>query len=445
MHQPNSLQLTLQHAWITYSVQFLQGEMPSGSESTSINSALSTATASNTLSWVNPFNQPARVKVQLSSWELPGTYNLQLPGVQAVAQTQTIHLQRQHGMLGRKSKGAESTDDRDHGPSARITAESSSGSAEQATAQDAMAQQRGRLDSLESNESDADHLERASISAAPPPGWQEAMGGFLGDILNRTKPPDPPQQPDQPPQQPPPRPPVIPQQVAEVVVQPNAALQLPVSFCPTVLHESDAELSVTLVSPEIPAPQPLTWQYQVRGLAYMDTQGVKFEVKCKAKHSCDEVLAVPLPGLDSAAIAAIAGASKQDAASHGVTFTHELIVPQQHKAALASALTIERLNPLPLLGAAAAAAMGPSGAAAAADAPVMRYKLCFAPQKAIVAGVQLAVICSTGARWVYDVNLTVSYHCCPIRLLHWGSRCRSRTFYRFTCCCVKAPCNSMVM
>lgn len=368
----------------------LQGEMPSGCESTSINSALSMATTSSKLSWVNPFDTVATVKVQLSSSETAGTFSLLLPGVQQVAQQQQVHLQRQQGIVGRKSMRASS------GAGAASDGNSSGGEDEQSQVSEQPAASEG-LESETSAEDD-DRLERA-----PPAGLQEAMGGLFGSVLNKTKSIEGPSrasahhkhhQHHQPQ--------VEPQQVAEVLVQPNAAFQLPVSFCPAVLRESGAELSVSLVSPESPAPEQLTWQYQVRGLAYMDAKGVKFGVKCKAKHSTEEVLAVPLPGLDPAVVAAIASAAGQgDKPSADVSFSHELIMGDDDRAALTKAVSVQQLDQLPVYGSSA-------GAAAADTPPMLRFRLGFAPHKAITATVQLAVTCSSGARWVYDIHLVVS-------------------------------------
>jgi hypothetical protein len=161
------------------------------------------------------------------------------------------------------------------------------------------------------------------------------------------------------------------------------------------------------VSPEVASPEPLVWRYEVRGLAHADARGVKFAVKCKAKQSVEEVLPLPLPGLDPSVVAAAAAApaatdgtsqqQHQQQALGPVHFSHELVVPEEHKAALAAALRVEQLDQSPVVGLPGSEA-----------APVLRLRLHFAPQKAVAAVVQLAVNCSTGARWVYDVNLQVS-------------------------------------
>ena len=132
-----------------------------------------------------------------------------------------------------------------------------------------------------------------------------------------------------------------------------------------------------------------------------------------------EVVQVPLPGLGSLTEASTA------------TFTHELIIPDEYKSALQSALVVEQLDATPApapAGTAAAAAAAkekptkariglpktPAASASAASkdslsgAAVMRYKLRFSPLKALSCAVQLAVVRSTGGRWLYDVNLSVS-------------------------------------
>ena len=59
-------------------------------------------------------------------------------------------------------------------------------------------------------------------------------------------------------------------------VPPGGKLQLPVSFCPRLLREAEACLTVELLEPSVPAPAPLVWRFPLRGLAQADTRGVAF-------------------------------------------------------------------------------------------------------------------------------------------------------------------------
>lgn len=63
---------------------------------------------------------------------------------------------------------------------------------------------------------------------------------------------------------------------ATVAVAAGGALQLPVSFCPSLLREAGALLSVQLAEPAVAAPAPLVWRYAVTGVAQADTRGVCF-------------------------------------------------------------------------------------------------------------------------------------------------------------------------
>jgi hypothetical protein len=382
----------------------MQGEMPSDCESASINAALATAATSSKLCWLNPFATPARVRVQLHSMEQAGTFNLQLPGAEAMQQQQ----QQPAAAAGADRRGLQRSS----------TSSSSDATGHHGTdsmqADEQQAMTAADLDHLE--EDDYDQLERqpaqdAAQAVDPLAGLLAAATGTAPSWANKgssSSSSNEPhsraaagsrhhhQQQQQPQQQQ-----VVLQQVAEVTVAPNSQLQLPVSFCPQLLKEAAAEISVALVSPAVPLPEPLVWRYEVRGLAHADARGVKFAVKCRAKQSVEEVLALPLPGLDPAVAAAAAATSQQQQQGpmppSAVNFSHELIIPDEHMAALAAALTVKQVDQMPVVGVPGAEA-----------AHLLRLRLGFAPQKAVAAVVQLAVSCSTGARWVYDVHLAVS-------------------------------------
>ncbi|KAF6261116.1 hypothetical protein COO60DRAFT_1637017 [Scenedesmus sp. NREL 46B-D3] len=326
-----------------------KGEVPGDCESASISAALATAATSSKLSWLNPFATPARVRVQLLSREPAGTFSLQLPGAAAV--------QQQH-------PAAAVADVRG------LRRSSASGCSRTAAHQDVNMLQDDEQCELEGAEPDTlaegvDRLNRqpaespdvqggdalAGLLAAATgtaPSWAD-KGGSSGDVPRTQGAAGSRQQQRQPPQQQ-----VSLQQVAEVTVAPNTQLQLPVSFCPQLLQESAAQISVSLVSPGVPSPEPLVWRYKVQGLAHADARGVKFTVKCKAKQSVEEVLALPLPGVDPAATARsganAAATSQQQQVSGSVKFSSELIIPEQHKAALAAALTVEQVDQLPVVG-----------------------------------------------------------------------------------------------
>jgi len=84
---------------------------------------------------------------------------------------------------------------------------------------------------------------------------------------------------------------------------------------------------------------------------------------------------------------------------------------EQNTAALAAAVTVEQLDQLPVnsnAGAAGRSVNAGDAPASAGASPVLRFKLRFAPQKAMSSLLQLAVTCSSGSRWVYDLQLVVS-------------------------------------
>jgi hypothetical protein len=396
--------------FVAHHSSVMQGELPSDRESASINAALATAATSNKLCWLNPFATPARVCVQLHSSEQAGTFNLQLPGAEIVQQPQQPAAAAAAG-ADRRGLQRSSTSSRSDATGHQRT--------DPIQADEQQATSGAAADNLEGE--DYDQLERQPAADAaqaddPLAGLLAAATGTAPSWANKGSSSNEPQpraaaggrqhQQQQPQQQ------VVLQQVAEVTVAPNSQLQLPVSFCPQLLKEAAADISVSLVSPAVPSPEPLVWRYEVRGLAHADARGVKFAVKCRAKQSVEEVLALPLPGLDPAVAAAANAAATSQQQQQGpiglaslVKFSHELIIPDDHKAALAAALTVEQVDQLPVVGV-------PS-----AEAPMLRLRLHFAPQKAVAAVVQLAVSSSTGARWVYDVNLAVSGSCCSTLLV----------------------------
>jgi hypothetical protein len=224
------------------------------------------------------------------------------------------------------------------------------------------------------------------------------------------------------------------QQVTRVTVEPKGVLELPVSFAPQVLRQAAAQLTVAVLPvpkptadedaeereperrliswgkevPKLtcappPAFNPLVWRYAITGIARADAPGVKFAVKCVAKQKAELVLEVPLPGLDveQAAAAAAAAADGAAAAAAGISgayggFRYSLLLPDEHRAALAVAVTLVPLDAVPApsqsasvrgsscsSGAAAPAAVAScsSNASTVADASVLRYLLRFAPRK----------------------------------------------------------------
>jgi hypothetical protein len=111
-------------------------------------------------------------------------------------------------------------------------------------------------------------------------------------------------------------------------------------------------------------------------------------------------------------------------------FKYTLLLPEEHQAALASAVTLEALDAVPMPSTTAAAAgkgsssSSSSSSAAVAAAPVLRYLLRFAPQKALSVVAQLQVECGEGgACWLYDVNMTVSQHPGDCRWASCGGCC----------------------
>jgi hypothetical protein len=203
-----------------------------------------------------------------------------------------------------------------------------------------------------------------------------------------------------------------PQQCCQLAVEPQQELTLPVSFRPKLLHEACAQLIVTIIRLDGSASaEPMVSRYEVRGIARCEAPGVQFAAKCVAKGpGAEVVLKVPLPGLDvgqaeaaEASVAAVPPApleSVQQMVASGATggFSYGLLVPAEHRAALASALTLRPLDAAPVM----------SGSGLAAP-PMLLFQLGFAPQKALSAVVQLVVKCGAGGTcWMYDAALTVS-------------------------------------
>lgn len=379
----------------------LQGEAPTGSQTSSITATLGAAATSSSMAFTNPFDRPVEVEVSLSSVEAPGTFTLLLPGAAAPA-------------------GAAADE-----PDAAWAG-------------------------LDADADDAD-----SSSAG---GLLADAAGLLGAVAAAAVAEDQAKQPKQP----------RVQQVAHVTVAPGAVLEMPVSFAPQVLRQATAQLSVAVQpdpqvaaaaareaeareperrliawgkdgpksAPPVPPPavNPLEWWYDVTGVARADAPGVKFAVSCVAKQKAELVIEVPLPGLDVEQAAAAAAAAAEAvgapaAAAAGTSgalggFRYSLLLPEDQRAALAAAVTLEPLDAVPAPSpsgslrssscSSAAAPTGPAGASdAVAAAPVLRYLLRFAPLKALKAVAQLQVECGDGgACWMYDVTFAVGVPCC---------------------------------
>jgi len=56
----------------------------------------------------------------------------------------------------------------------------------------------------------------------------------------------------------------------------SSSLQLPVCFCPSLLKEAAAVVTVELLDASVVAPGPLVWSYPIKGSAQADTKGVTF-------------------------------------------------------------------------------------------------------------------------------------------------------------------------
>jgi hypothetical protein len=292
-------------------------------------------------------------------------------------------------------------------------------------------------------EDESEDSPNASSSGGIPGDAASALSAVAAAVLVEEKQKQPPQ-------------PVV-QQTVRLTVAPGATLELPVSFSPQVLRQATAQVSVAILpelmqpatsvseetaEQEAPRPRlgalsrwgpssaaaalapaaavnPLVWKYDITGVARADAPGVKFAVKCVAKQKAEQVLQVPLPGLDVEQAAAAAAAAKAQAGSAAATpgvsgslggFRYSLLLPEEHRAALVAAVSLEALDAVPVPAASPTVKPGSgSSSAAVAGASVLRYLLHFAPQKALNAVAQLQVECGEGgACWLYDVTLSVS-------------------------------------
>lgn len=378
----------------------LQGEAPTGSQTSSISATLGAVATSSSMAFTNPFDRPVEVEVSLSSVEAPGTFKLLLPGAAAPADADA--------------------DERD-----------------------------AAWAGLDADAEDAD-----SSSAG---GLLADAAGLLGAVAAAAVAEDQAKQPKQPRVQQAAHVTVAPGAVLELPVSfapqvlRQAAAQLSVAVLPdpqaaaAAAREAEArEPERRLIAwgkdgpktaPPVPPPtvNPLVWRYDVTGVARADAPGVKFAVSCVAKQKAELVIEVPLPGLDveqAAAAAAAAAAGAPAGAAAGTSgalggFRYSLLLPEEQHAALAAAVTLEPLDAVPApspsaslrsssCSSSAAAPTGPAGASdAVAAAPVLRYLLRFAPLKALQAVAQLQVECGDGgACWMYDVTFAVSLPCC---------------------------------
>lgn len=161
-----------------------------------------------------------------------------------------------------------------------------------------------------------------------------------------------------------------------VVVNPGAALQVPISFSPLVHQEHAGELQVSY-DPGLDEDDVLIWRYPVRGLAEVQHMGVLYRFNGKARVPMDEEVQVQLPGLGRL--------------RDGETFSHELEIAGEGGAALAKAIKVV-----------------PVKTVLHSPTDKLVYRMQLTPAAAISRNVTFIVRMASGGRWRFDVRLEVA-------------------------------------
>ncbi|MEW5311269.1 MAG: hypothetical protein WDW38_002999 [Sanguina aurantia] len=151
-----------------------------------------------------------------------------------------------------------------------------------------------------------------------------------------------------------------------------------VVFRPQQLQTFSAEWTVTLENSSY-SQQPLVWRYPIRAFAEAKETATVFRFSTRARCVCDDVIEVVLTGLG--------------AVSPDEEFTHEVLIPQESRAVLASSLSITPVQPQRL----------PSP-----HSP-LRYRMLWSPAYPLApTTVELAVLKASGGRWRFEIQLEAS-------------------------------------
>ncbi|MEW5300161.1 MAG: hypothetical protein WDW36_003110 [Sanguina aurantia] len=151
-----------------------------------------------------------------------------------------------------------------------------------------------------------------------------------------------------------------------------------VVFRPQQLQTFSAEWTVTLENSSY-SQQPLVWRYPIRAFAEAKETATVFRFSTRARCVCDDVIEVVLTGLG--------------AVSRDEEFTHEVLIPQESRAVLASSLSITPVQPQRL----------PSP-----HSP-LRYRMLWSPAYPLApTTVELAVLKASGGRWRFEIQLEAS-------------------------------------
>ncbi|GLI64998.1 hypothetical protein VaNZ11_008424 [Volvox africanus] len=165
--------------------------------------------------------------------------------------------------------------------------------------------------------------------------------------------------------------------VQESTVQPSGTLNVPLRYTPAALKTCSCEVLVAVEGSSY-SLNTLVWRFPVRALTEASLNGVVFRYKCKARSRIEETMEVVLTGLQKV--------GPED------EFTHEMVLPTEHRAFLEQSLMVEPVGPSPVR-------------LSRPDVP-LRYKVQFAPQRMLPpTSLELVINKSTGGRWRFEMQL----------------------------------------
>jgi hypothetical protein len=160
---------------------------------------------------------------------------------------------------------------------------------------------------------------------------------------------------------------------AKVQIGPLATTQIPFSFCPPTMTQHSAEITVSVVKPN------LTWTYAIQGVAEAPTDSTLHTFMIQAREVLETTYCFTLAGLDAAPLD-----------PHTDALSVALEVPPQFESRVKSCFSIELEDYLE---------RKPK------DKKEVGLKVRFAPLRPFVAMCNLVITRASGGRWRFDLKL----------------------------------------
>ncbi|KXZ50888.1 hypothetical protein GPECTOR_14g137 [Gonium pectorale] len=168
--------------------------------------------------------------------------------------------------------------------------------------------------------------------------------------------------------------------IQETTVGPYGTLHIPMRYTPSSLKMCSCEVLVAVEGSSY-SLNTLVWRFPVRATTEASVNGVVFRYKCKARSRIEEAMEVVLTGLQKV--------GPED------EFTHEVVLPPEHRAFLEQSLLVTPATPGPVR-------------LSRPDAP-LRYTVYFAPARMLPpTSLELVISKSSGGRWRFEMQLAAT-------------------------------------